>query len=172
MLPIERLRRQRERGFSLLELVASIVLLGLVVAGFVSAFSTVMRHASDGALQSQAGAVAAAYLDEILTRPFRDPDSGSLCAAPEANRPAFDNVCDYDQLAFNGCTATTTACQTLGACACDVNGAPVDGLRAFDVSVSVTPQTLAGVGGLRVSVGVSHEALGGAVTLEAFRAED
>lgn len=162
-----------EHGFSLLELLAAIVVLSLIFAGFVSVYATALRHGSDGELHGQAVAIAAAYLDEAMSRPYRDPDDGLLCGAPEAVRPAFDDVCDYDQLALNGCTATTADCPQLGDCPCDRSGAPVDGLRAFRVSVDVAPLNLSGASGLRLSVGVTHDGLAGnGVTLEAFRAED
>ena len=169
----QRLRFVTEQGFSLLEVLASIVVLSLIFAGFVSVYSTVLKHGSDAELHSQAVAIASAYMDEILLQNYRDPDSGLVCGAPESNRPAFDNLCDYDQLPQNGCTSTSSACPTIGSCACDRNGAPVDGLRAFAVAVDVSPITLSGGAGLQVSVAVNHDGLAGnGVILQAFRAED
>jgi MSHA pilin protein MshD len=164
---------RRERGFSLLEVVAAIVVMGLIFAGFVSVFGAVLRNGSDAALQSQASGIAAAYLDEILAQPYADPDDGAVCGTPEANRAAFDNVCDYAGLAQNGCNAVSSACPIAGSCACDRDGLPVDGLRAFEVSVGVTPATINGVGGLRIRVTVRHDGMAGnGVTLDAFRTAD
>lgn len=163
----------RERGFSLLEVLAAIVVMGLIFAGFVSVYGVVLRNGSDAALQSQADGIASAYLDEILAQPYSDPDDGAVCGTPESNRTAFDNVCDYDGLLQNGCTAVSGACPLPGSCACDRDGQPVDGLRAFDVSVGVTPATIAGVGGLRVRVTVRRDGMAGnGLTLDAFRTGD
>lgn len=161
------------RGFSLLELLAAIVVLGLVFAGFASVYGTVLRHGSDAQLHSQATAVASAYLDEILSRPYLDPDTGLLCDTPEASRPNFDNTCDYDNLSLNGCTGTSSACPALGSCACDASGAPVDGLREFTVTVDVTASSLSGTSGLMVAVTARHAGLSGdGVSLQAYRTQD
>jgi MSHA pilin protein MshD len=166
-------RRSAQQGFTLLELVVAIVVLGLSFAGFVSVYGTVLRHAAEPQLQTQAVAVAAAYLDEVLGRPYRDPDTGLICGVAEGARPSFDNLCDYDQLPLNGCTATSGACPVAGDCACDRNGLPVDGLRAFAVSLDVNPVNLSGAAGLQVQIQVNHDGLAGdGVRLQAFRAED
>lgn len=168
-----RLKAATEQGFSLLEVLASIVVLSLVFAGFVSVYGTVLKHGSDAELHSQAVSIASAYMDEVLAQNYRDPDSGVVCGTPEGSRPAFDNVCDYDQLLQNGCTSTSSACPAIGSCACDRQGSPVDGLLAFAVSIEVSPFTLSGGAGLQVSVVVNHSGLtGNGVTLQAFRAED
>lgn len=168
-----RLRAATELGFSLLEVLASIVVLSLIFAGFVSVYGTVLKHGSDAELHSQAIAIASAYMDEVLAQNYRDPDSSLVCGAPEGSRPAFDNVCDYDQISQNGCTSTSSACPAIGSCACDRQGSPVDGLLAFAVAVDVSPVTLSGGTGLQVSVAVNHTGLtGNGVTLQAFRAED
>ncbi len=161
------------RGFSLLEMLAAIVVLGLVFAGFASVYGTVLRHGSDAQLHSQATAVASAYLDEILSTPYLDPDTGLVCGTPEANRLDFDNTCDYHNLSLNGCTSTSSACPTLGSCACDASGAPVDGLREFTVTVDITASSLSGADGLAVTVTAGHTGLAGdGVSLQAYRTED
>jgi MSHA pilin protein MshD len=162
-----------QRGFSLLELVVAIVVLGLIFSGFANVYGTVLKHAAEPQLQSQAVTLASAYLDEALGRSYRDPDSGLVCGIPETERPTFDDVCDYRQLALNGCTATSSACPVLGDCACDRNGVPVDDLRAFAVTFGVSPVNFFGANGLRVQVHVNHAGLAGdGVTLHAFRAEE
>ena len=164
---------KRTRGFSLLEVLAAIVVLGLVFAGFATVYSTVLRHGSDAQLLSQATSVAAAYMDEILSKPYLDPDTATVCGTPEATRPSFDNTCDYDKLALNGCTATSSACPSLGSCACDASGAPVDGLGEFTVSVNVTASNLSGASGLAVTVTAQHAAFDGdGVSLMAYRTQD
>lgn len=160
-------------GFSLLELVIAIVVLGLIFAGFVTVYATALRQSTEPALQAQALSVASSYLDEALAQAYRDPDTNLICGAAEAARPMFDNVCDYDQLVLNGCTATSGACPLPGDCACDSSGAPVDGLRGFTISLDVDPLSVSGSTGLLLEVAVRHAALGAdGVTLQAFRTED
>ena len=162
-----------QRGFSLLEVVVAIVVLGLMFGGFVTVYSTILHQSAEPQLGTQAIAIADSYLNEITSRAYRDPDTAALCGGPEAQRPAFDDVCDYDALPQNGCTATSAACPVLGDCACGRDGQPQDGLPGFQVSVSVVPALLAGVNGLQVQVQVSHAGLAGnSVLLQAFRSED
>jgi len=166
-------RPDRQRGFSLLEVVAAIVILGLMFAGFVTVYATILHQSSEPQLGVQAVTVADAYLNEITSRPYRDPDTTALCGGPEAQRTAFDDVCDYDALPQNGCTATSAACPALGDCACGRDGQPIAGLPGFQVTVGVAPAALAGVNGLQVQVQVAHAGLAGnGVILQAFRSED
>jgi MSHA pilin protein MshD len=170
---MSRVELHRQGGFSLLEVVAAIVVLGLVFGGFATVYATVLHQGAEPQLRSQALAIADAYLSEITSRPYRDPDSGAVCAGGEASRPLFDDVCDYAGLAANGCTATSAACPVLGSCACGRDGQPVAGLGAFQVAVGAAPATLSGVNGLQVQVQVTHDGLAGdGVILQSFRAED
>ena len=164
---------RREQGFSLLEVIVAIVMLGLIFGGFVTVYATVFHEAAEPQLEAQALAIAGSYLDEVTSRRYRDPDTNALCGAPEANRTLFDDVCDYNGLAANGCTTTTVACPALGACACGRDGAPLDGLNGFTVNVSVASATWSGVTGLETQVQVTHVGLGtNSVTLQSFRTED
>jgi len=168
-----RAERSAQAGFSLIEVVAAIVVLGLVFSGFATVYGTVLRQGAEPQLTGQALAVADAYLSEITSRAYRDPDSGAVCGGGEAARPLFDDVCDYAALAANGCAATSGACPVLGDCACGRDGQPVAGLGAFRVAVGVTPATLAGIAGLQVQVQVRHDGLAGdGVVLQSFRTDD
>mgnify|MGYP003693979325 CR=1 FL=1 len=65
------------------------------------------RGGRAAAREREALAVAEGYLSEATSRPYLDPDTNGLCGGVEANRTLFDNVCDYNGLASNGCTTTT-----------------------------------------------------------------
>jgi len=163
----------RQGGYSLLEVVAAIIVLSLMFSGFVTVYSTVLKQSTEPQLDAQAIAIADGYLSEITSRRYRDPDSGAVCGGGEATRPAFDDVCDYNGLAANGCTATSAACPTLGECACGRNGQPQDGLHGFQVTVGVAPATLAGVACLQAQVRVNNAGIAGdGVFLQAFRCDD
>ena len=95
---------RRQGGFSLIEVIVAIVMLGLIFGGFATVYATVFHEAAEPQLEAQALSVAEGYLSEVTSRPYLDPDTNGLCGGVEANRTLFDNVCDYNGLASNGYT--------------------------------------------------------------------
>lgn len=96
----------RQTGVTLIELVITIVLVGVALAGVVGSYSLVVGRSADTLYQSRTTAIGQAYLDEILVRRFdratgaggtpaydgncrKDPDGGS-------DRENFSVVDDYD----------------------------------------------------------------------------
>lgn len=86
---------RRHAGFTLVELIVAIVIVGISIAAVASVFVVTTQHSADPMARQQAQLIAEAYLDEILLQRFWDPDTNSVCPAPEASRTAYDNVCDY-----------------------------------------------------------------------------
>ncbi len=116
------------RGFSLIELIVAIVVLGIGVAGFAQLINSATINSIDPQLRQQANAIARAYLEEIALKPFCDPDfdpdadpttgcsadcsvsacstgSPNACGGPNeaaggegTSRAIFDDVCDYTNL--------------------------------------------------------------------------
>jgi MSHA pilin protein MshD len=72
----------RQRGVTLIELIAVIVILAISLAGVTAAISSAISRSSDVMLETRAVALAQSYLDEILSRRF---DENS---APRAFHPA------------------------------------------------------------------------------------
>lgn len=126
-------------GFTLIETLIAMVVVGIALTGFVSVFVLSFSQGADPLRERQALAIAEAYLEEILLRPYADPDTDLVCDAPEANRPILDDACDYNALSNNGCiaVAVTAACP-LGTCACDQSGIPIAGLAGYSVAIAVT----------------------------------
>ncbi len=98
----------RENGFSLIELVITIVVLGIALSALTaSLFSGVSRNA-DPLWQSKATQLSQAYLDEILSMRYQENSplgGGSVgtCAiggneVGETSRSLYDDVDDYDGL--------------------------------------------------------------------------
>lgn len=112
-----------QRGFSLVELVMAISVMGIALAGAVAIFATTARQSANPMVQAQAQLIAEAYLDEILIKRFYDPESLNVCPAAEVGgRGAYDNVCDY-----NGLVGTPQ----------DQLGTPIAALSAYTVQVTV-----------------------------------
>lgn len=123
-----------EYGATLVELIVSIVVISVGLAGVLLVINRAVSSSADPMIQHQTVAIAEAYLEEILAKDF-SPGPGAI-------RGQFDDVDDYHDLANNGCTATTPACPALGSCVCDQTGAPIAGLQGYAVNVQVTDAAL------------------------------
>lgn len=106
---------RRPGGFTLIEMVFFIVIVGVALAGLVSVLASAMKGGADTVSQKQALAIAEAIVEEIALKPFTwcDPDDDNAaiassivdCGDPalvenagaEAGetRAFFDNVNDY-----------------------------------------------------------------------------
>jgi MSHA pilin protein MshD len=133
----------RQRGFSLLEAVIFVVVLGIGIAGMAVLYNQLTLSSVDPLIRKQALAIANSVMEEIQLRPytFCDPDDAQVftaaspagCTTPEAigteggetryADPRFDNVSDYHGF--------------LMAAIVDANNNPVAGLAGYSASVSV-----------------------------------
>jgi MSHA pilin protein MshD len=128
------LRNVDQLGMTLVELVIAIAVAGIAVAGLAAAYASMVGRSADPMIQTQALVAAESIMEEILLKPFSDPDTvGDICVdeADDDNRATFDDVCDYHNYTSNGVV--------------DQSGNLVSGLSNYDVSVSVTPSAYAGV---------------------------
>jgi MSHA pilin protein MshD len=140
------------RGFTLIELVVSIVVLSIAVAGVVAGLTAISVRSADAMVSQQANAIASAYMNEVLQKPFGANDGQVL-------RANLDVVDDYAGLSNAGVR--------------DQTGAVVPGLAQFTVTVAVTPAALGLVpaGEAReVDVSVTHPS-GISVVLSGFRTQ-
>jgi MSHA pilin protein MshD len=147
-----RASKSTQAGFSLIELVMAIVIISAAVAGVLAVTNQATAKSADPLLQTQAQAIARAYLEEIVAQPYADPDGISATE----NRATFDNVDDYHALDGNGCLSVSAACPVLGDCVCDQTGAPIDELPGYVVLVNVASTTLGVIAAKRVDVSVWH----------------
>jgi MSHA pilin protein MshD len=116
--------RRGQAGFTLIEIVVAVVVLAIAVCGSMAALSAISVQSADAMVTEQATAIASAYLDEVLQKPFGAFDG-------QTTRPNLDVVDDYNGLKDVG--------------ARDQTGAPVSGLDQYTVTVSVGPGTLGAV---------------------------
>lgn len=147
--------RAGQQGFTLVEAIVSIVLIGLALAGILLAFTSSVSGSSDPLIGEQSVAIAESYMEEIVSRHFNDPDG----VDGEASRSAYDDVDDYDGLSQEPQLPDGT---TLG-------------LSAYTVDVAVSTAALgsitAGSGdALRIDVTVTHVS-GRSVNLTGYRAD-
>lgn len=152
----------RERGASLIELVISIVLIGVGLAGVLIYFTTAVRGSGDPLAGKQALAVAESMLEEVMLRDFANPSGGFTGAASQANRAQFDDVSDY-----NGFATTSVY-------AIDDAGSAAAILANYAVSVTVTANAGTDLGlpaaeAKKITVSVSPPSGQGA-SLTAYRA--
>ena len=127
------MNRSRSRGFTLIELIIFIVIVGVAMAGILSVFNTSVKSSADPMVRKQAMALADSIMEEILLKAYASSGTGT-------NRATYDGVDDY-----NGLTETAFT---------DLSAA---GLSGYTVSIAVAaPSTLAGVAMKRVLVTVSH----------------
>jgi MSHA pilin protein MshD len=103
----------RQRGLTLIELVAVIIILAVALIGVSAAISGAVSRSSDVLLETRAVALAQSYLDEILAKRFDErtaprgiPPCRSNCTdevdfgldGGESGREDFDDVDDYHDL--------------------------------------------------------------------------
>ncbi len=139
-----------ERGVTLVELVISMVVIGIALGGILLVMNYTTARSADPLIQHQGVAIAEAYLEEILTRAYDEdavpgtadtegawgPDAG------EGSRDLYDDVNDYQGLSDVG--------------ARDQTGAAIAGLTAYTVQVAVVAAPLNGAPAARVEVTVTH----------------
>ncbi len=159
-------------GATLVELVVSIVIISVAVAGVLLVMSRNVAHSGDPLVREQLIAVANSYLEEIMLQSFADPDG-----VGGEDRPVFDDVLDYHGLVDNGCVAgeATVECP-LGICPCDQTGAPISGLTGYSVTVNVVQDggnlgvagSVPGADAVRVDVTASHHS-GESISISGYR---
>lgn len=190
--------RVRRDGFSLIEVVVFIVILGIAFTGILMLYNRLTTASVDPLVRKQALAIAGSLLDEIQLRGFTycDPDDADVYTATSATvgaggcqatvegighegetrsgAPGFDNVSDYNGFAMgSGQPFPNDAIKT-------VDGSMMAGLGDYSVAASVAvigDGELPGFGGagspvadaLRITVTATHVPSGTAVSLQGYR---
>lgn len=138
-------RRRPQKGFTLIEMVIFIVIVGIGVAGILSVFRTSVASSADPLIRKQTIAIAESLLEEIMLKAYCDPDTVDASTNPptcganavEGSRSQYDDVDDYNGYTSVGIT--------------DAQGTTVPSLSAYSVTPAVSVST-ATVGGLTVKV--------------------
>jgi MSHA pilin protein MshD len=142
-------RQPAQNGFTLIEVIFFIVVVGVGLMGVLSAFTTMTKSSADPVMRKQAIAVAESLLEEILLTNYSNPTGGNTGTV----RANFDDVAQYHNYTSTGIV--------------DKNGAAIAGLERYQSAVQVvadapTLPSLVGFGGTataapawRVSVSVT-----------------
>jgi MSHA pilin protein MshD len=127
------LRKRQNRGFTLIEVIIFIVVVGAGLAGILAVSTTTVKDSAEPMVRKQAMALADSILEEILQKEFLDPDGTS----GETTRATMDDVADYngkDKTLFTDWPVT---------------------LSSYTVSIGVTDTALGAVPAKRVVVSVT-----------------
>lgn len=186
----------RRGGFSLIEVVVFIVILGIAFTGLLVLYNRLTSASVDPLVRKQALAIAGSLLDEIQLRGFTycDPDDADVYTATSptigaggcqatvegighegetrSGTPGFDNVSDYHGFAM-GSGQVQPNISTL-------DGSDIPALADYSLAVSVAviaDGELPGFGGagspvadaLRVTVTATHVLSGTTVSLQGYR---
>jgi len=129
--------RPRLSGFTLLEIITTVVVIAVAAPTLMSVFSSTIQTSADPMFQHQALSIAEAYMEEILLKDF--------AIGPETTRANFDDVRDYNGLTDVG--------------ARDQANNLIAGLNDYTISVTVANDGLNGIAAadsLRIDITVSH----------------
>lgn len=148
---------RKRSGFTLIEIIVTLVVIGIAAAALLSIFSNLIRGSADPMIQQQATTIAEAYLEEIMLKAFDDPQVAETGAAEAGEtRATYDDVQDYN-------SADTVVR--------DQNGnAITPQFDAYNINIVVAGDTLNTVAAMRIDVTVSHAAVAG-ITLSAYRTD-
>ena len=151
---------RRQFAFTLIEIIVTLVVIGIASVALMSVFASTVRTSADPVIQQQAVTIAEAYMEEIMLKAFDDPtdaEQGAVSTeAGEVSRVFFDDVQDYNHL------GTT-----------EVRGQDdiaIAALSAYDVTVTVTSDTINTVAAMRIDISVDHPAIS-ALSLSAYRTD-
>jgi len=182
--------RHRSAGFSLIEVVVFIVVLGIAFVGMLILYNRVTSASVDPMVRKQALAIASSLLEEIELRAytFCDPDDPIVYTAasptdcttieaigPEAGEtrysvPRFDNVNDYHLFQMGFGTASPNI-QTAA-------GTIISDLPSYSVAVDVAQIAANELGtdvpttdALRITVTATHVPTGITTSLQGYRVQ-
>ena len=125
-------RRQSQRGFTLMEAIVAIVVVGVALAGVMLAVRESVRGSADPVVQRQMLAVAQAFMEEVQLKPYAVAVNGAPAGCA---RDTYNDVLDYNGYASTGI--------------CAVDGAAIPLLAGYTVNITVAAGTLGGVAAAR-----------------------
>ncbi len=136
----------KSHGFTLIELIIAIVIIGIGLTGVLLAFNTTVRHSADPMIRKQMLSLAEQMLEEILLKPYVAP-TGSSGGISGCDRSLADEISDY---------------AAYDQAACDLNGNALPSLADYRLQVTLssgaTLGSLSSADVTRIAVTVTHGA--------------
>jgi|GEM_PF-1054499 len=120
--------RAREGGFTLIEAIATIIVVAIALTGVLLVLNLNIGHSSGPMIHAQAYDIASAYLDEIMPKQY-----GNTCPQQPNGRSNWEHVYCYRNVDDQG--------------ARDQFGNAIGDLARYRVRVSVSGTTLCAQGG-------------------------
>ena len=121
-------KRQGACGFTLPELLLFVVVVSVALAGVLMVLNLDGSRSADPAQRKQAIAIAEAFMDEVMTREFSNPNEFTG-VSNQNNRPIFVDVDDYNGFSSNGIYTRGSAFAA---------GTLINGLEDYAVTISVS----------------------------------
>lgn len=155
-------RLQSRSGFTLVELIVSIVVIAVAVTGVLLTVQFTTRHSADPVIRQQAVAIAEAYMEEIMLQRYEDPEQIETRGSEAGeSRATFDDVYDYNTL-------------PAGHEPRDQTDSPL-GLGNYQVSIRVTNSSLGPSGNqteaAEINATVRHDSASVSFTLTGYKAK-
>ncbi|MBT3206161.1 MAG: type II secretion system protein [Gammaproteobacteria bacterium] len=151
----------KERAFTLIEVLVTIVVIGIAATSIMSVFISTVKTSADPLIQQQAVSIAEAYMEEIQSQHFADPVAVETGGAEAGEaRATYNDIQDYNGLSDAG--------------AKDQNDVAIVGLTDYDITVTVTAQSLSGTTTIaaadsrRIDITVTHTVID-PIVLSGFR---
>lgn len=124
---------RRAHGFTIIEMIMAIVIIGVGLAGLLTVFSTSVRSSADPVVRKQLLSIAEEMIEEIALKPF---NAAANAATSGCARAVFNDIGDYNGYSTSGKI-------------CNLDGLEIAALRGYSVSVTVAAGTLEGVSDAR-----------------------
>ena len=116
-----------QTGTTLVELIITIVVLGIGLSGILLVMNRNTASSADPLILHQGIAIAEAYIEEIVEKPFSDPGGPA-----EMGRADYDDIGDYAAI--------------VAQVPRDQNGNPIAGLGSYRVTVIISNEALGPAG--------------------------
>lgn len=143
----------RSRGMTLIELVLTIVVIGVGLAGMLAAFSQAVRGSADPMVRKQMLAIAEEMMEEIIFKPYAP--AANTAPAPCA-RNTYNDIVDY-----NGYSTANI---------CDIDGNAIPSLTGYSIaSIIISDTTLSGIAAKKIVVTVTSS--GDSLSLTSYRTD-
>lgn len=153
----------RQKGISLIELIIFMIIVGIAMAGIISAINYNVRHSADPVVKKQALAIAESLLEEIELMPFtwcdpNDPNATTATTAADCTGGA-DGANDESRLVL-GQLGPETGETRYGPAFFD-NVSDYNGFSMASGAIMDINNTNSGLDGYTASVAVTKKALNG-----------